>query len=301
MTWPDGHTGGLRIDGRARDLLTPHDGAARVLATATLSVRQRPDGIVSSIGVTPAGPAVDRIVGSGPGRGFRRAIADAYAGADAHSLGHFLAEDLTTANLLSTFAWSRIPEQRAYFFEESRRPATLVADVCSGYRDGGIALELRRKGADVSQSVAVTGGLDGGGDPLAWHEFSPPDGVAMCRRRRLDVWRDDDVYRVDAMFRDNSWDADGREAIVHEYGLVATVDTERRTLASLQADPRVLPYPECPLAADEIGRCTGMTVTALRSTVLEELRGIESCTHLNDMLRALAELPSALDFLESLH
>lgn len=295
MTWPDGHGSDLRVSGRARDLLTPRRGPARIVATADVSVIQSPDREIRSIEVTPPVAPVEVLVGSGPGRGFRRAITAAFAGEQQqHSLGFFLIEDLPTASLISTFAWSRQPDMVDTFFDDSRRSASQVAGICSGYRPGGIALELRSKGADVSQNVAVTPGLDPAGDPLAWHDLEVPAGAAMCRRRRMDVWGDDGEYRVDAMFRDNSWDPDGREAIVHEYGLTATVDPSTSTLVALEATPRVLPYPECPLAANEIQRCLGISVTTLRSTVLEELRGIESCTHLNDMLRALAELPTML-------
>lgn len=35
----------------------------------------------------------------------------------------------------------------------------------------------------------------------------------------------------------------------------------------------------------------GTQLTDLRTAVLEQLKGIEGCTHLNDVLRSLAEVP----------
>lgn len=266
-----------------------------MIDTAELSVVQGPDQAVRSIELEPETGKTGLLVGSGPGRGFRRAINSAFAEEhERHSLGFFLVEDLPTASLISTFAWSRQPEMVDQFFDDSRRSASQVAGICSGYRPGGIALEMRSKGANLSQNVAVTEALDNAGDALAWHEMEAPDGVAMCRRRRMDVWTEGDRHLVDAMFRDNTWDPDRSEAIVHEYGLTATVDAATLSLTALDATARVLPYPECPLAVAEIQRCIGLPVVTLRSTVLEQLRGIHSCTHLNDMLRALAELPAMI-------
>ena len=114
----------------------------------------------------------------------------------------------------------------------------------------------------------------------------------MCRRRRIDVVPDGNGFVVSAGFRDHSWDLDGTEAIVHEYELDAVVVAEDGglVLGSVVARPRVIPYPDCPSAAANVERLAGMPLAALRTRVLTELRGVDSCTHLNDMVRALAEL-----------
>jgi hypothetical protein len=53
----------------------------------------------------------------------------------------------------------------------------------------------------------------------------------------------------------------------------------------------VLPYRECPTAAGNVSRLVGSQLPALREKVLQDLRGTLGCTHLNDALRALAEVP----------
>ena len=45
---------------------------------------------------------------------------------------------------------------------------------------------------------------------------------------------------------------------------------------------------------------TGYPLAGLRRSVLDTLTGIECCTHLNDALRALAEVPVLLDELDEL-
>jgi hypothetical protein len=52
----------------------------------------------------------------------------------------------------------------------------------------------------------------------------------------------------------------------------------------------VLPWTECPAAAASAGRLDGLRVDELRERVAKEFRGTTTCTHLNDLLRSLADL-----------
>ncbi len=54
---------------------------------------------------------------------------------------------------------------------------------------------------------------------------------------------------------------------------------------------------ECPGAARNVGRLVGTPVAALRENVLEMLPGTLGCTHLNDVLRALADVPKLAEAL----
>jgi hypothetical protein len=58
-------------------------------------------------------------------------------------------------------------------------------------------------------------------------------------------------------------------------------------VGAIAAEPRVLPFPECPGAADAVGDLVGCSLSELSRSVPELLTGIRSCTHLNDLLRAL--------------
>ena len=60
----------------------------------------------------------------------------------------------------------------------------------------------------------------------------------------------------------------------------------------MRATPRVLPFPECPWAAHHTSQLVGHPVRTFRTDVQETLTEMECCTHLNDMLRCLAEVPA---------
>jgi hypothetical protein len=112
----------------------------------------------------------------------------------------------------------------------------------------------------------------------------------MRRARRIDVTTGN-VITVDAMFQDSATVPTGGRVAVHEYQLSAQADLVTGELLSVHADPRVLPYQECPMAAANVGRLIGTPMAELRTVVLERLRTVAGCTHLNDALRALAEVP----------
>ncbi len=108
----------------------------------------------------------------------------------------------------------------------------------------------------------------------------------MRRRRCIDVETGaGGDFAIWAMFRDTVGEGDGDEVVLHEY----TVEVRGRhgVVGSVVAEPRVLPFPECPAAADAVGALVGGEVGALASAVPTTLTGIASCTHLNDLLRAL--------------
>jgi hypothetical protein len=46
------------------------------------------------------------------------------------------------------------------------------------------------------------------------------------------------------------------------------------------------------MAVANVSRMVGIPLTDLRMAVLEQLKGIHGCTHLNDVLRSLAEVPA---------
>lgn len=114
----------------------------------------------------------------------------------------------------------------------------------------------------------------------------------MRRARRIDVWVDNNDIRVDAFFQDTAMTPAGIRVAVHEYCISATADVADGRLTALFVDPRVLPFDACPNAVSNTSRVVGTTLSDLRSTVIPTLPGTEGCTHLNDMLRALAEVPA---------
>jgi hypothetical protein len=170
--------------------------------------------------------------------------------------------------------------------------------ICSGFRPGSSALLADGTMSGIPHNVVPVPPLAAGGDPMGWHRLAPPPPVAMRRARRIDVWLDGagsgdggSGLIVDAMFRDSTWEPDGTEIGVHEYELHATADRTDGRLTSVEAVPRILPFAECPAAAPNVARLVGAPLRRLRTEVLETLRTTDCCTHLNDALRALAEVP----------
>jgi hypothetical protein len=118
----------------------------------------------------------------------------------------------------------------------------------------------------------------------------------MRRRRRIDVFEaSDERIGIDAMFRDTYVRTDGVETIIHEYALTATVNASTGLIVDSHATPRVLPWQECPGAAASAERITGMTLRELHFRVRQELFGTSTCTHLNDLLRSVADTEALID------
>jgi Protein of unknown function (DUF2889) len=140
--------------------------------------------------------------------------------------------------------------------------------------------------------VRLAGDISESDDPLAWHEFPERPEVCMRRHRRVDMWREGDSLFVDAFFRDSCWEPDGTELALHEYTVDAEVDAATHTLRAVHAQPHVLPFPECQWAAPHVDLLIGTPVAGFRTSVQETLAELQCCTHLNDMLRCLAEVPS---------
>lgn len=292
--WPEGFGGRLTIEARARDLLTRVD--TRVVAECRAYLELGPERDVRAITVEPDRPGAQALIGARGGGGFRRALNDALPGEQqAGSLAYFLLDDVAGVSLVAGFAFSQQP-QTAEMANHRASRRTFVAGICSGYRPGAPATVAREAGGTLTQNVAVGPDLDHDDDALAWHPLPERPEVGLRRRRRIDVWIDGDIH-LDAMFRDATWTPEGTETIVHEYAVTASISADTGELLEVTADPRVLPYGSCPAAADEVGRMIGTSLGTFRASVLEALPGVLGCTHLNDMLRSLGEVPQLVALL----
>ena len=77
---------------------------------------------------------------------------------------------------------------------------------------------------------------------------------------------------------------------MHEYTFTADVDPRTHVVLASEALARALPFEQCPEAAASAGRLTGDGLDDLRARIRAEFVGATTCTHLNDMLRALADV-----------
>ena len=111
---------------------------------------------------------------------------------------------------------------------------------------------------------------------------------------RGDAHLDGAQIEVDAMFRDSFIDIEGRERVLHEYAVHATLEANEGRVLAVQPAPRVLPHLECPVAGASTQRLIGMPCADLRDLVSSTLFGPSTCTHLNDLMRSIADVPALL-------
>jgi hypothetical protein len=293
MRWPGGWGTQMRLVGRARDLLTPLDGPARVLAQDEVRVGVGPDRTIQDIETVPSRAGVAALVGARGGGRLRALLGDVVpAERDAGTPLYLLLDDLSGATLIGGFAYSQWPDQwpADWIAERGRRASQRrMEGVCIGFQPGSSALAPDGT-SRFSHDIRAVQPLPDPADPIGWHDLEHVTDVSMRRARRIDVHLGD-VIEIDAMFQDSATVPAGGRVAVHEYRVEATADPITGALLSVTADPRVLPYRECPLAALNVGRMVGTPLSELRANVLERLKGVDGCTHLNDALRALAEVP----------
>lgn len=322
MTWPDGLSGAMRLDGRCRDLHTPAGGAGAepaVLADEEIRVTASMTRKIRAIETSPDTPRIGELAGVRAGGGLRRTLGDVVPELrDESRPRYLLLDDLGGATLIAGFVWFRwrdhLPElAELTALRQSSGPMQSMAGVCSGFRPGASSLGADGSHSGITPRTAAVPPLTDPDDPWAWHEMATPPGMAMRRARRIDVWWDGDPdgdpdvpgapgnsdgasgrgeLRIDAMFRDSCWDPDGTEMAAHEYHVDAAADAATGELTWVEAQPRVLPYAECPIAAGNVDRMEGVPLAELRTEVLARLQLVDCCTHLNDALRALAEVPA---------
>lgn len=273
--------GGLVLDGAARDLVLPAGDATTARVTATIDPRR----ILADLVASPPDPRLDTLLGRAVGRGFRAAVADALGDEDGTTSPlYLLLDELPVAALISGYALLYRGHSSMRGVDERH----LTPDLCAGWAsEGTMLVALRTDGRLPVPQGPPLAGVVPDGEAEEWHEL-PPLPVGAMRRRRLVEVGDDGAVR--AMFRDTHVEPDGVETVLHEYALSARLDAASGVLRACVAEPVVLPWRECPAAAASAGRLDGRRPSELRELVGREFRATTTCTHLNDLLRSLADL-----------
>jgi hypothetical protein len=300
VSWPDGLDGQRRFIGAARDLWTPLAGEdGLTLAEGRYEARMTEDKTITAITAQPSSDAIRQLVGARAGGHLRGLLREIMPGmvAAAHPL-YIVLDDLSGTALVSAFAWSQwhpdwADRLRDKLGEESH--AQIMAqrvNVCWGLQEGNSGMTDDVDPEKVANADA--GDLRNPGDPLGWHDLAEDEGPGFRRARRIDVTRDADagVIVIDSAFQDSASRRDGSRVAIHEYRLTARADAATLELLSLEPEARILPFSECPGAIANTQRLVGRNLAQIREEVLAQLRGPQGCTHLNDALRALADVPA---------
>ena len=280
---------GQHCDLRARDAVGVDSGGVEVLGHVSVHAHLV-DRVIDRVTADPPEARLAHLVGARVGPGFRSTIAELLADQVARAgLLNLLLDDWVGAALVSGYS---AQHAAATLGIEEKLPAGTadhMAGICAGFsEDASLVPYARRTGTIPSVHGPIAPALDADGihalDPLRPH--------GMRRFRRLDLRP---AGEFEAHFRDSHVDGDGAETVLHEYTVRGTVDASTRTVTSAAATVRVLPWQECPGAIGSAARITGMALSQIRNRVREEFVGTSTCTHLNDTLRAIADLDALLD------
>jgi Protein of unknown function (DUF2889) len=307
VSWPDGENGDRLFIGRCRDYRTPADGGSgTALDGAEFRATLSQDKTITSITARPTPAHVEMLVGVRGGNHLRLFIKENLPELIERGEPIYLPlDDLSGTSLVSMFAWSQYHDNWREVMRqrvggpEFERMMTDRINVCWGLAEGNSGVQPG--GPTVNPAEADAGDVRNPADPEGWHQLPEADGPGFRRARRIDVTRDEaaGLIRINAAFQDSAKrKTEGRVAI-HEYDIDAEVDLKTGELLSLTPHPRILPFGECPGAVHNTQRLIGRNIADIRDAVLEQLRGPQGCTHLNDAMRALAEVPKLAGYLKA--
>ena len=293
-TRPSGLDGPAVLAASGRDLRTTHDVRAEVLALAWLDATvDYLSGRLLAISMAPSEPRLDALQGLSVFTGFRGAVLKVLPG-EAHSLRYQLLDDVPVAIMAN--GRSLRAEGRPVTTKIGRKPPV---DLCAGYAADSVAIAGF---SDMGSPLAIgplAPDLAKGDDAIAWPESAPLSPYATARIRRIDVWQDGVSAYADCFFRDSHVDRYGRHTVVHEWSILAEIDPERRRFLQITTRAGPLPYPECPSSAASAQRLVGLPVDGTRQHVRSTFNGPQTCSHLNDSLRAMEDVGALLDLSES--
>jgi hypothetical protein len=288
----------LSMIARGQDVMTAADGAGMVMDDATIQLSAEGAAhTVTAIRADPPLPGLDDAIDASLMSGFRKALGANLTNAAGSVLG-LLLDDLPAAMVVAASVPIRYGiETTGLLPEWMKLPGMGTPYTCLGHRTGGEMEARRMAGAPLLGQGPPAGDIARPDDPLAWPETVPMPPHSMRRLRRIDVSLTGDELIIDTHFRDSYMEGSGVETSVHEYEVAATAGAEDRLVRTVAVRPRVLPGPECPQASASAQHVIGQPLEQLRKFVRAELRGDVVCPHLNDQLRALADVPSLTQIL----
>ncbi|MCW2903990.1 MAG: hypothetical protein JWO67_6255 [Streptosporangiaceae bacterium] len=282
---------GLVVAATARDLLVGPDGIGRVLDARELTVTLDATSQITGVSGDLPTPVMDGLAGMSAAGGFRARLATLVeAGLQPYSLESALLDDLPTVRLISGYA---VMMEMAGEFPHSAGPSPMVG-VCAGWAPGASADRRVRSGIPLLTPLPPAPALASMTTEAGEFHAEPAARAGSMRRRRiLDVVRHGDALAIFQYFRDSHLDPALREGALHEYVVRATASAvDGLPLTAIDVEPRVLPFPECPLASRHVPDLLGTSLHEITGTVRARLPGTRGCTHLNDVLRFLRYVPA---------
>jgi Protein of unknown function (DUF2889) len=287
----------VRVRAESREIVAEDDApreVAGLLLTAEVGADRTLRSMeISGVDLTDAELALTRgLVGQRVASGFRPKLVDLRATTTGRMTRRVL-WDLPIVVMVSGSA--RVVDHPKITPPDGPVMSTAGADQCSGWRTGGTMLtSVEALGGRVRMKLG----------PAVVPETRPawpvdlwladaPSLVPMGFRRARSISVVDGVATV--RFRDSYADPDGIERALHEWTVTVTIDPEAGTISSISVAPGQLPWFECPWAGGSAAALQGVRPADIDSVASADLYGTTTCTHLNDTLRSLAEIPDVAD------
>ncbi len=291
--WPDGRDQPAAFVARSRDVMTHTDGSATVLDAHEITGRASLQRQILTLRGDPDAGLLQRLEGLRAGGQLRAELRQIFPEPSQREAGlYLLLDDLAGATLVSSWAWFAWDG-----YSEALGNVVRGADIsgwngsmrgiCIGLRDGSSALDAHGFPKMEEQYSAAVPDLTHPDDPDGWHPFPSLPAATMRRARWIDVWREEENIVAQSGFQDSGARRKGGRQAIHEYRVRATISADGRIL-DLTATPHVLPHGDCPAAVLNLGRLVGGRLLDLRDMVPQLLAKEQGCTHLNDVVRALA-------------
>ncbi|NBU84854.1 MAG: DUF2889 domain-containing protein [Sphingomonadaceae bacterium] len=283
--------------GRARDVLTgPDGGGLKLLGEDSFRILATSRREILEIAVEPQRPSIGALIGARGGGHLRALLAEVMPEERTNgSPLNLILDDYSGASLVAGWIWSQWTDAWAERIADNGARSTagrngVMTDICAGFAAGSTALAEDGSSMHPQNSAEVVS-LRNPDDPDGWHVFVDHEPVSFRRARRIDIWREGEDVQIEIGFQDSGINPKGGRTAVHEYVVHAVARGPDFALAHVEVDPRVLPYRECPNAAPNAERMIGKRLSDFRRSVLDELTGPLGCTHLNDVLRSMSEIP----------
>jgi hypothetical protein len=291
----------VRVHGESRDEVTDTEGVVRVDSSAVFDV-ETSGGLIASLTCDPLELDADVLVGQPLRQGFRARVREQHDGGgrplglllDDVSGGLIAAGYVHAIDGLYASARPSGTSQGTSIIERDETPRGFQqADLCSGWRADGTMMVAIRAGEPLP--FKATASVAEVPEGAAWPERAIPV-PGLRRYRRMDVVPGttddgDAAWLVDAWFRDTHRNTRAECGALHEYTVHLVAHAADHEIVDVRAIPHALPWDECPFAGEMVGKLAGLRLDDLRSQVTKVLRGIESCTHLTNELRELADVP----------
>lgn len=297
-SFPTGPLGDISATGRGRDL---HTGAAtddrsivdEQITRATLSPEHQIMAAQDGSAARPLTFLEGAMLGKATREAVRRELPDQV---ERRSLLVRAWEELSASAFLapgSWFAWINDAVRYKEVFGDASRLERPVLGICISYAPGSIAVTAEGKTNHELIARHRLGLALHHGDPWAWHELEPLQGPQFLRFRYIDVWEQDGRIAIATGFQDSATleNEDEMRGVYHEYRADALIDPDGYVLEDIRITPGALPFTTCVAAPGNTDRLIGRPVSDFGRQVPAALGGVMGCTHLNEALKALQDVP----------